>query len=382
MNAVAIVGAGGQIGAHLLAHFRVAGVPAWGICRNEITAAPLRLRGFEVRSGSITDAAARDRLFGDADVIVNCAAATGMPAQARVANDALLEALLAATGGRRILHFSSVAVYGSCIQDGRNTFAQPRPDAVYGIDKLRLERDLHRKSRRTKHSITILRLGHVYGAGQWLSRFVLGALVQPQRRLPFDGQRPSNAVHVKHVAAAVGQAVAGWQPGTRNVFDLPSSTWRDLFDWHSHAVGLHLVSPMSAELSEHYAALHRRQAARGLSGRAFADVRQWLRGSPRALISMPGMKQFGVALLSRYRLLSLERRMLLLESRSKSSTRGASVPEPYLFCDAAPGPQVEYEAARSGADATALAAWYRAYSDPESLLDWQRVARVLDAAPA
>src|SRR5207244_6874113 len=136
---------------------------------------------------------------------------SGMPAHARAANEALIAAIAATAGRRRIIHFSSVAVYGTCIQQGRNTFARPRPDSVYGVDKLRVEADLCRRVRRSAHSAAVLRMGHVYGAGQWLSRFVLAALHEPDRRLPFAGRLPANAIHVENVAAAIIQLLTDWR---------------------------------------------------------------------------------------------------------------------------------------------------------------------------
>ncbi len=371
MMRVAVLGAGGQIGSHLVARLQREGdVQAWGICRNEVTAAPLRLQGLEVRLGSVTDLAGRGQLLGDADLVINCTAAGGMPAQARIANEALLAAILAAPGNRRIVHFSSVAVYGSCIAAVRNTFARPRPDSVYGIDKLRLERDLRRRAGR--HSVVVLRMGHVYGAGQWLSRFVLGALHDPARLLPFDGRLPANAVHVRNVASAIVRLIMDWQPGTYNVFDQPNAAWREVFDWHSQALGMPALLAMDEGTSARYCVLHRRRARQGLSGRALVAGGQWLRGSRGGLLSQPEVKQFGISLLARYRMLGLERRMLLRATRSGTPPPATVMPEPYLFCEGAPGPQLQYTAERNEADARAVAAWYRRYSDPECLLDWEK----------
>src|SRR5438132_5190513 len=137
---VAVLGAGGQVGANLLIRFsRHPGIRAWGICRNELTAAPLRMRAFEVRCGSITDPATAPALLDDAEVIVHCAAAGGMPAHARGTNEHVIESVVRAAGQRRIIFFSSVAVYSGCIDAARNTFGSPRPDWAYGIDKLHLE---------------------------------------------------------------------------------------------------------------------------------------------------------------------------------------------------------------------------------------------------
>ena len=130
---VGIVGAGGQVGPTLLSY--LSGDPriqVFGICRNENSAGPLRMEGHDIRCGSVTDPTTAADLLGDCDVIVNCSATSGTPARKSVAERSMLRALCGLPGRKRLIHFSSVAAYGGCIDARHNTFAHPRPDQPYG----------------------------------------------------------------------------------------------------------------------------------------------------------------------------------------------------------------------------------------------------------
>src|SRR5207249_1184909 len=120
-----------------------------GICRNEVTAGPLRIEGFDIRCGSVADSETARRLLDDCEVIVNCAAAsmTATARQAREQDQAILRSLCGLSGKKRLIHFSSVGVYGTCLDAGRNSFENPRPDWSYGREKLRLEQFLARQLR-------------------------------------------------------------------------------------------------------------------------------------------------------------------------------------------------------------------------------------------
>src|ERR1051326_8290351 len=262
---VAIVGAGGQVGPKLLAYLADdPGMQVRGICRNEVTAGPLRIEGFDIRCGSVGDIETAQRLLGDCEVILNCAAASGTTTalQAREQDQAILRSLCSLPGKKRLVHFSSVGVYGTCLDARRNRFENPRPDWSYGREKLRLERFLAHHSRGTGHEIVVLRMGHVYGAGQWVSRQVLETARDPRRRLPFDGQRASNAVHVHNVAAAIRTLIVDWaRPGTYNLCDSPPATWRQVFDWNTNAVGMTPVPGMDPDESARWLAYYRRVTA-------------------------------------------------------------------------------------------------------------------------
>jgi len=374
---VGIVGAGGQVGPTLLSY--LSGDPriqVFGICRNEISAGPLRMEGHDIRCGSVTDPTTAADLLGDCDVIVNCSATSGTPARKSVAERSMLRALCGLPGRKRLIHFSSVAAYGGCIDARHNTFAHPRPDQPYGRHKLDLERYLWRRLRASAHEAVVLRLGHVYGAGQWLSRFVLDAARDPRFRLPCDGRLPSNAVHVRNVGAALRGLILEWpQAGTYNLFDAPATTWRHVFDWNTNAVGVLPVAAMGDEESEWVAAHYRRQATRPLGARLASEVGSWVRTLPGSFISAcPAAKTLGILTLAALRQEWLERRLLKRHKvrAAKVGAAAAVIPvlDSWLLSEGAPGPQLAYRGEIDVDDATAVAAWYRRYAEPDSILNW------------
>jgi len=380
---VGIVGAGGQVGPHLLKYLSDdPRMSLRGICRNAVTAGPLRLAGFDVRCGSMADAATAESLLGDCEVIVNCAAASGMATgtQAREQDQALVRSLAALPAAKRLIHISSVGVYGTCLDVRRNTFERPRPDWSYGSEKLRLEGFLQREVQPTRHQAVILRMGHVYGAEQWVSRRVLETRDDPERRLPYDGRLPSNAVHVANVAAAIRTLVLDWgKPGIYNLRDSPASTWREVFDWNTAAIGAPPVGSMNEEESRRWSTHHRRAAATSLAARLASELVSWLRSQPVGFItSVPSVKALGVEVLEGLRLQRLERKAQMRMQRLKiggSLAPSSSVtPEAYLFSDEAPGPKLAYQGERDDEDTRAVADWFLRYSRPESIRQWDTAA--------
>lgn len=270
---VAVTGAGGRVGSALVASLARAGeFEVVAIVRNDLAARLLGAAGTEVRVGSVTDPARSRKALAGCDAVVNCALARGWPATARHQNEAIVRNIADAPGVRRVVHFSTVAVYGMCVDPGLSTFERPRPDSSYGIDKLCLERLALRlfSARGIRHYI--VRLGHVYGPSQWVSRDVLQRLRDPGFALPFGGANPSNAVSIEAVAAAVRRLLGSDQPsGIANLVDSPQSTWRAIFDLHAGLLCTATVASMSDGDSL------------ALRNRFYTEARQPLRDIARSL---------------------------------------------------------------------------------------------------
>ena len=153
-------------------------------------------------------------------------------------SDAILRNIASAPRVRIAVHFSSVAVYGSCVDPRINSFERPRPTSQYGIEKLRSEKIAARlfSDRGIRHYI--LRLGHVYGPSQQLSFDVLSRTSDPSFSLPFGGDIPSNAVSIHAVIHAIRGMLKDTQPtGVRNLVDTPQSSWREIYDYHTELLG-------------------------------------------------------------------------------------------------------------------------------------------------
>jgi nucleoside-diphosphate-sugar epimerase len=373
---IVIIGAGGKVGSNLLGFLDgEPGLRVVGVCRNEVTAGPLRLAGHDVRCGDVTAPSEIAGLLGQADVVVNCAAASGPPGRARQQDEAVIGALAAGLGTRRLIHFSSVAVYGSCIDASRNTFDAPNPDDPYGRDKLHLERVLHRALGRRNRAHYVLRLGHVYGERQWVSRYVFD-FVAAGLRLPLDGQLPSNAIHVHNVAAAIRRLTFdAVEPGTYNLIDQPGSTWREVFDWNTVAAGLDRVLAMEPAEADELLERHRGLAATPLPSRAASEVRTWLRSLPHALLTAsPSLKAAGAIALATLKLERLEKLVSMKYSvefaqAAKQKVKTPEIPKlGKLLSDAMPGPNLSYPAARDDEDARRVAVWHRRYSSPDAVV--------------
>jgi nucleoside-diphosphate-sugar epimerase len=369
---VAVIGAGGQIGQTLLG--RLASEPTIdvrGICRNELTAAPLRLKGFDIRCGAVSDASAAQKLLGDCDVLVNCASATALPGTARTEERGIVRGLLSVRGPRRLIHFSSLAVYGTCIT-AKARFEHPQPDYPYGREKLNLETYLRATAARSHvraREIVILRMGHVYGAEQWVSRFVFDHMQKAGWRLPFDGRHASNAIHVKNVASAVRTLALEHQTGVFNLFDSPQSTWRDVFDWNTKAVGAPRVPGLddaaSEKLRQHFGRIAEAPALELLR-----QVTAWGKSLPMSLASSSQQVRFVVmGLLAAVQSPKLEAHVSKRFVAGQLAGRSAPllVEQPWIFSQQAPGPCVEFPAEVTADDARDVARWRDGYASPDAL---------------
>lgn len=369
---VALLGAGGQVGSNLLSVLgREEEVDVWGICRNELTAAPLRLSGSEVRVGSVARPEDAARLFEGCDVVVNCAAASGPPATARQQDAAVMRVLLGLPHRVRIIHLSSVGIYGSMIVPGQGGFEKPRPDWDFGRGKLYLERMIKRRG--ADGRVLILRLGHVYGAGQWVTRFVLQSASDPEWCLPFDGRLASNAIHVRNAAEAIRTAIfRGPKAGTYNLFDPGQSTWREVFDWTTITLGLPAVPAMDEQSSQALCSTHRKLTRTRLPVRAAKETLQWIQGLPSSFFSgVPSSKALGSVFLAWLKSDRFESAVLKRWNASLADLSDSQIEHPPYLCSAeAPGPALEFLNARGESDEQALRSWYRRMHAPEAILSW------------
>jgi len=368
---VAIVGAGGQVGSALLRYFaNAAGIHAVGICRSRVSAARLLLEGREVRVGSVTQESSARTLLSDADVIINCALPQGGPAQTAKENRALENGLCAGAAGRTLIHLSSVAVYGSPIVAQRVNFCKPRPTSRYGREKLCSERHLLRLARRFSVKCSIVRLGHVYGPGLHWSRALCDLVAEPDFMLPFHGAKPSNAVYIDNVARALGQIMAGaTDPGVYNLFDCPQTTWLDLLNMHSEAIGRNQVPMLSEEQNRDLARYCALLGGRSLLLQLAFETARWLRSLPASFVQgVPSLKELGELIMGRVRSERLEQRLKRWYWRATCSNEHALPSSDHvlwaLISDAAPGPCLSYEAVPRTACLLALREWWESLFEP------------------
>lgn len=388
---IAVTGATGQVGAALVHRLHAEGWPVVAATRNALGAALIEADtpGCEIRIGSLTPAPGSAHLLDDCDIILNCALAGsgGNPRQAYARNRQLVDGLLQAKALRRLIHFSTVAVYGELIQrypDEPRGFAHPKPASEYGRSKLDVERYAARRCRARSLPLTVLRLGHVYGAGIGRSREIIELARHPEFQLPFDGRHASNAIHVERVGTAVLELLAsGEGPEVVNLAEA-AATWRHVFDWHTACLDLPRVSGMSEERS---------QAEHDVFARSSAvrDVLGWLRGLPLAnLVRSPAVFDVALRVLASTptgvtrRVTDLNRRVGARSLVARAlGTRGRPL-GPLYYSVGMPGPHLPLRSApAAGADSEparchALRTWYQRWSTPP-LAAFPEVA---DEAPA
>ncbi len=375
---IAITGAGGQIGSVLVRRMiKLPGIDIVAICRNNMTAGLIYslAPGCNIRIGSITEEYEAGQLLGDCDIIINCALAMikGNPKRSYLLNRIMIDNFRRLGNLKSLIHFSSISVYGLCQgsnRSGRSEFERPRPDSDYGRSKLDIERYIISKFSDKKIKWYIFRLGNVYGAKMDRSRQIIDLAQNPHFLLPFDGELPSNSVHVEHLTTMIiGLLSASVPSGIYNVAN-KLQTWRQVFDWHTQATGLLPVKGMPPELSEHLRDVHHSTSIRG-------DISRWVRSLPLlSLIKYPAIfdtlfrisylmpQSLAGRLATMYKRLNVERELALMR-------RGDSVSiSPVYFSDAMPGTYLEVPMqAMNGRPlpedlSRQLRDWYRRFSEP------------------
>lgn len=373
---IAIVGAAGQVGAGVLRRLGARrDLAVWGITRNEFSAAPLRHRGFEIRVGSVGDSADCGRLLQGADMVVNAALHIGLPGKSRGENERILRGLIAQARSAVVVHLSTVAVYGSCHDRSFSTFDRPRGDSTYAREKLRHDRYALVLAKRSSTRLAVVRLGHVYGPGQGLSRQIFADLEAGRALLPFDGKLPSNAVHIERLSDALPGLAGDDRIPVRNAVNAPQITWRELYDEHAHAGRLPPAGAMPDAGSRAMLETFRARMRRSIAGRFAADVASWLRRLPlKSLADAQGLREAMEGIM-----LSLPRqfeetvyvRYQGFAARQRIVSGGTVATPPWYLADAVPGPNLlvelssDDESRRRSAEAAALRVWYDSFSAPQ-----------------
>lgn len=259
---VAIIGANGQIGTTLCrAWLGRPDITPVAIVRNRLAEAVLKARvgdALEVRRGSPADPESLAALIRDCDAAINCAYAGGGIRRGRLQNVAIIEGLLAQPNLARVVHLSSVAVYG--FGEGY------APTNSYGREKLAHERAAARAASADPRRLTIVRVGHFIGAETAMSRAILEAIFDRAYSLPDLPESASNCVSAPALVSGIERAAT--DPAAYGIYDLtdlPNPPWSEVFLWHARECGLRPLPPMSREGSSIERNRSRRNASPWLS---------------------------------------------------------------------------------------------------------------------
>lgn len=234
MTRLAVIGANGQVGAELcLMLAELPDIELVAVCRNRSGSAFLRWQGIACRHGRIADPDDAARLIGDCDVILNSSLAAGAPAEIRRTEDRIVDHIIAYSPDRaRVIHFSTQSVYGDPTRGAWIRWRNP-----YGRAKLATEHRLVARSRRAGKDAYVLRLGHVCGSLQEISLTIRDSIRDGDAVLPFT-DHPSNTVYTAAIVGAIRQVVnGGVAPGTYDLMNTPSWTWRQVYEYEAQLIG-------------------------------------------------------------------------------------------------------------------------------------------------
>jgi nucleoside-diphosphate-sugar epimerase len=157
---IAITGATGFIGRHLLARLDQERVTGRVLSRQEDFTAP----GVETVKGDLRESSDVARFMGGCDAIVNLAYASDWSDQEIDSIAGNLAESAISSGVRRFVHVSTAVVVGSCSAEVIDENTLCKPTTVYESRKLRIEEILGRRLK-GKVALAILRPTAVFGPG-------------------------------------------------------------------------------------------------------------------------------------------------------------------------------------------------------------------------
>ena len=235
---VLVTGAGGFIGAHLVAFLHGSGVP--------VRALDLDLRRLKVLkdfpddcqiSGDIGDPEVRSNALRDIDTVFNLAAAhrevdlsekdyrrTNVESLAALANSAATE------GIRRFVHCSSVGVFGRVTDPPIDEETLCRPRNLYERTKLEGEDVLRKRAIGNGLSVVILRPAWVYGPGCPRTHRLFDSIGRGRFVLAGRGNNHRHCIYVRDMIEGLRLAATVETSGVPTLIlgDKTSVTVRDL----------------------------------------------------------------------------------------------------------------------------------------------------------
>lgn len=250
---VLVTGGTGLVGRHVIAALARRGERIRALARSDAAAAALAALGAEVARGDLSDEAALDRAAAGCDAVVHTAATvlSRRPwADWRAVNVLGSERVATSTAraGARLVHLSSVAVYG-----GRLARRSATPlDEAFDLERAATPRDPYARSKReaelavwrvaqaTGLVATALRPCVIYGEGDRhfsprVARVVRRGLVP----LIGDGTNRLSVVYAGNVAAAVLAALDHPEhPGPFNVTNDADLTLREFVAHFAAGLGV------------------------------------------------------------------------------------------------------------------------------------------------
>lgn len=236
MKRLAVVGANGQVGSELV--IQLNGLPeieVVPVVRSRAGSAFLRSLGIECRIGNVGEPAQAKDLLNGCDSILNLAHSDGFLDRNRSANLAVQRSLtLSSQADASLIFCSTQMVYAPELRC--------RIPATYGLEKLIAERKARIGANHANKSLFVIRLGHVLGEYQGITRKIKSEIAAGPVSLPRSGAGPSNTVFVSGLAAAMLKITQGAVPqGTYDLISPPEWTWADVYQYYAAQLDLRLT---------------------------------------------------------------------------------------------------------------------------------------------
>jgi nucleoside-diphosphate-sugar epimerase len=233
---VLISGATGFLGTRLAAAAQARGDTVRGLVRDLDRGADLRASGVETVPGDMLDTESLRRAVQDVDCIFHTAAVIGdwpdrdLSRRVNVEGTRTLVSLAMQANVQRVVHFSSLAVYGNQHHRGTDESAPYRYGDIYTDAKIDSERAVFDLASSGGIEAVSLRPGFIYGPGdRTLVPKILEALRAGKFMFVGDGSKQMNCVYVEDVvqAAMLASLASGVAGRAYNITDGQTPDLRD-----------------------------------------------------------------------------------------------------------------------------------------------------------
>lgn len=241
---VAILGAGGFVGARLLEMAVLGGrtdiVP---VVRSYRSVARVANLGMSHRLGDASRPESLERALSGCETVVNLT--SGDPAEILRTTQSIYTAAVAA-GARRLIHLSSATVYGQVERPDLADDAPPQLDhwMPYARAKGLAENFLRERMAERRIDIVVLRPGLIWGPrSPWIIRPAT-QLVSGSAFLVGDGGGICNLMYTDNLIHCIDTVVAhpGQNSGFYNVADDETTTWREYYAALAAGLGVDLAT--------------------------------------------------------------------------------------------------------------------------------------------
>jgi|MDTC01.3.fsa_nt_gb nucleoside-diphosphate-sugar epimerase len=229
---VAILGANGQIGILILK--KIIDSKSFhpiAVVRSKLAAIILKekiKKKFDIVIADFSNKNFKDVV--DCSYLINTAFAAGSSIkQGRELNLNIFKNILKIKNLKKFIQLSSVAVYGL---NKSSTFKNPKPHNSYGREKLFHEKYIESNFKKKKIDYKILRIGHIYGCGFSLSRYIHSCERNKKFKIPLPKTQSNFLSKPALVLGILATLDVEHKNYISNLIDNPNKTYEQLFKFH------------------------------------------------------------------------------------------------------------------------------------------------------